>query len=133
MDFFNSMDHEILVRLLEKKIDDRRFVKLIKSMLNAGYLEQRRFHKTYSGCPQGGVISPILSGIYLHELDQFMDELAKQFNKGEGRPINPQYSRVTQAKYQLRKIIDKQGKKPELVDKFLELEKLTKGCQYNNQ
>lgn len=125
-DFFNSMDHGILVRLLEEKIDDRRFVRLIKSMLKSGYLEEWRFYKTYSGCPQGGVISPILSGIYLHELDQFMDELAKQFNKGEERPINPQYSRVTQAKYELRKRMDKEGKKPELVDKFLELDRRQK-------
>ena len=76
------MDHEILVKMLEKKIDDRRFVKLIESMLKAGYLEQWQFYKTYSGCPQGSGISPILSSIYLHELDQFMDELAEHFNKG---------------------------------------------------
>ena len=78
----SRMDHEILVKMLEKKIDDRRFVKLIESMLKAGYLEQWQFYKTYSGCPQGSGISPILSSIYLHELDQFMDELAEHFNKG---------------------------------------------------
>lgn len=56
--FFDNLDHEIMVQLLEKKIDDRQFIKLIKGMLKAGYLEEWRFHQTYSGCPQGGIVTP---------------------------------------------------------------------------
>ena len=71
--FFDSVDHEILVRLLEKKIDDKRFIKLIKGMLKAGYLEEWQYHQTYSGCPQGGIISPILSNLMLDRLDKFIE------------------------------------------------------------
>ena len=108
--FFDSVDHEILVGLLERKIDDRRFIKLIKGMLKAGYLEEWQYHQTYSGCPQGGIISPILSNLYLHELDQFVAELANQFNRGKSRPIDPRYHKVMNAKHRLRKEIDREGK-----------------------
>jgi group II intron reverse transcriptase/maturase len=56
--FFDTIDHDILIRLPEKKIDDRRFIKLIKAMLKAGYVEQWTYHRTYSGTPQGGVVTP---------------------------------------------------------------------------
>ncbi len=130
--FFNSMDHGILVGLLEKKIDDKCFIRLIKGMLKAGYLEEWQYHQTYSGCPQGGIISPILSNIYLHELDQFVTELAKQFNEGESRPVDPRYQKVRRAKHRLRKKIDREGKKPELVAKFLELDRQLKELPYGD-
>ena len=66
-DCFGSLDHEIMIRILSEKIHDNRFLRLIHQMLKAGYLEDWRYHKTLSGAPQGGVVSPILSNIYLHK------------------------------------------------------------------
>src|ERR1700728_265183 len=65
-DCFGSLDHEILLSIMAEKIKDQRFLRLIRNMLKAGYLEDWDYHETLSGCPQGGVVSPILSNIYLH-------------------------------------------------------------------
>jgi RNA-directed DNA polymerase len=59
--FFDSMSHEVMISLLEKKIDDKQFIKLIRCMLKAGYLEEWKYYPTYSGTPQGGIVSPILT------------------------------------------------------------------------
>ena len=72
-DCFGSLDHEILLRILAEKIHDQRFLRLIGSMLKAGFLEDWQYHDTLSGCPQGGVVSPILSNIYLSKLDDFVE------------------------------------------------------------
>ena len=83
--FYDNIDHKVLVALLEQKIDDKRFIKLIKGMLAAGYVEDWRFHRTYSGTPQGGVISPCLANVYLHELDRFVAGKIEAFNRGARR------------------------------------------------
>ena len=67
------LDHEILLGILAEKIHDNRFLRLIRNMLKAGYLEDWQYHDTLSGVPQGGVVSPILSNIYLHKLDEFVE------------------------------------------------------------
>ena len=92
-----------MIRLLEKKIDDPRFIKLIEEMLQAGYLEDWTFHQTYSGTPPGSICSPILANIYLHELDLFMDTLRDQFNKGKKRHANKGYAHYTGQVTRLRK------------------------------
>jgi len=69
-DCFGSLDHSVMLTILSEKIHDGRFLRLIEKMLSAGYLEDWRWNATLSGCPQGGVASPILSNIYLHKLDQ---------------------------------------------------------------
>jgi len=62
-DCFGSLDHDVMVRILAERIRDNRFLRLIGNMLKAGYLEDWQYHQTLSGCPQGGVVSPILSNI----------------------------------------------------------------------
>src|SRR6266568_3297922 len=57
-DCFGSLDHEILLGILAEKIHDQRFLRLIRNMLKAGYLEDWEYHETLSGCPQGGVVTP---------------------------------------------------------------------------
>ena len=94
-DCFGSIDHEILLGILAEKIRDNRFLRLIRNMLKAGYLEDWEYHETLSGCPQGGVASPILSNIYLHKLDEFVErELIPQYTRGASRKVNPEYERV---------------------------------------
>ena len=77
---FDNINHEILVKIIGTKIKDARIIKLIYKFLKAGYLEDWKYHKTYSGTPQGGIISPVLTNIYLHELDKFVMKLKADFD-----------------------------------------------------
>jgi group II intron reverse transcriptase/maturase len=93
-DCFGSFDHEILLGMLAEKTRDQRFLRLIRHMLKAGYLEDWEYRDTLSGVPQGGVVSPILSNIYLDKLDEFVErELIPQYTRGAGRKGNPEYFR----------------------------------------
>lgn len=93
--FFDNVDHDILINILSKRIDDKRFLALIENLLNAGYMEQWNFNNTFSGTPQGGICSPILANIYLNELDEFVQNLTQSFNKGTERAINSDYNYLT--------------------------------------
>ncbi len=72
-DCFGSLDHQIMLDTLAENIHDNRFLRLVRNMLTAGYLEDWIWDSTLSGVPQGGVASPILSNIYLHRLDTFIE------------------------------------------------------------
>ena len=103
-DCFGSLDHEILLGILAEKIRDQRFLRLIRNMMKAGYLEDWEYHDTLSGVPQGGTISPILSNIYLHKLDEFVEqELIPQYTRGALRKGNPEYWRVRARQNRARK------------------------------
>ena len=88
---FDSFDHHVLIELLRKRINDEAFISLMWKFLKAGYMEQWVYYKTYSGTPQGSGISPILSNIYLNELDKYMDEYKTSFDKNK-RTANPKYN-----------------------------------------
>jgi group II intron reverse transcriptase/maturase len=91
-DCFGSLDHEILLGILAEKVRDNRFLRLIRHMLKAGYLEEWDYRDTLSGVPQGGTVSPILSSIYLDKLDKFVEqELIPQYTRGATRAANPAY------------------------------------------
>ncbi len=80
---------------MSEKIRDGRFLRLISNMLSAGYLEDWKWNATLSGAPQGGVVSPVLSNIYLHKLDEFVGTvLVPQYTRGEVRRPNPAYQEV---------------------------------------
>jgi len=88
---FERISHHGLLDILREKIQDERFINLIRKFLNAGYLENWEYHKTYSGTPQGSVISPILTNIYLDQLDRKLDVLCQQYSQGERRTPNGIY------------------------------------------
>jgi group II intron reverse transcriptase/maturase len=100
--FYDRIDHGVLITLLERKIDDRRFINLIKAMLRAGYVEEWVFHRTYSGAPQGGICSPIYANIVLHELDMFMETMQASYHRGKSRAANPAYRAYTEKIRSLR-------------------------------
>jgi group II intron reverse transcriptase/maturase len=97
-DCFGSFDHEVMLSTLAEHIHDNRFLRLVRNMLTAGYLEDWVWHETLSGAPQGGVASPILSGIYLHRLDRFVETvLIPEYTRGKLRARNPAYRKVEHA------------------------------------
>jgi group II intron reverse transcriptase/maturase len=97
-DCFGSLDHEILLETLGEKIHDNRFLRLLKNMLRAGYFEDWEWNATLSGAPQGGVVSPILSNIYLDRLDKFVETvLTPEYTRGKIRKNNPDYAKVQHA------------------------------------
>lgn len=100
--FFDNIDHSTLINLLRKKIHDEKFIRLIYKFLNAGYLEDWIYHRTYSGTPQGGIISPILANIYLHEFDEFVIELKNKFDKGKERKVNSEWNKLNKKIYRRR-------------------------------
>jgi group II intron reverse transcriptase/maturase len=103
-DCFGSFDHEVILSTLAEKVHDNRFLRLIKQMLQAGYLEDWVWNATLSGTPQGGVVSPILSNIYLDRLDKFVETvLIPQYTRGASRALNPEYARVRMAAVRARK------------------------------
>ncbi len=83
--FFDNIDHDVLVGILRERISDDRFIRLIRKFLKAGYVEDWKFHNTYSGTPQGGIVSPILANIYLDKLDKYVKEYIRHFDKGTKR------------------------------------------------
>lgn len=83
--FFDNIDHKVMIGILSIRIKDEMFLRLINKFLRAGYLEEWKYHNSYSGTPQGGIISPILANIYLDEFDKYMQELKSEFDKGKGR------------------------------------------------
>jgi group II intron reverse transcriptase/maturase len=95
-DCFGSLDHEIMIKILAEKIHDNRFLRLVRNMLTAGYLEDWKWNATLSGAPQGGVVSPVLSNIYLHKLDIYVETvLIPRYTQGITRRRNPDYVRAT--------------------------------------
>ena len=95
-DCFGSLDHEVMLAILGEHIHDQRFLHLVGGMLRAGYLEDWTWHATHSGAPQGGVVSPILSNIYLDRLDTFVEQhLVPAWTRGHVRRRSREYGNLT--------------------------------------
>ncbi|MBU1750667.1 MAG: maturase [Chloroflexi bacterium] len=92
---FDEIDHQVLVDILARDIHDGRLLNLIRLALEAGYVEDWQYQRTYSGAPQGGILSPLLSNVYLHELDVFVEDvLIPQYTRGQRRAPDPEYRRL---------------------------------------
>ena len=102
---FDNIDHDVLLSVLGEKLHDNRFLRLLKYLLKAGYMEDWKYGRTLSGTPQGGVISPILSNIYLDRLDKFVENvLIPAHTRGTRRSVNPAWVRLqNRAKYHRKK------------------------------
>ena len=95
-DCFGSIDHDVLLSILAERINDGRFIELIRRMLRAGYMEDWDWHPTISGTPQGGVVSPILANIYLDKLDKHVETmLIPRYTRGINRAKNREYQETT--------------------------------------
>jgi group II intron reverse transcriptase/maturase len=107
-DCFGSFDHQVMITTLSATIHDNRFLRLMRNMLAAGYLEEWTWHATLSGVPQGGIASPVLSNIYLHKLDTFVEQvLIPEYTRGRTRARNPQYRKVEAAIEKARRAGDR--------------------------
>ena len=92
------------MKILARRIHDNRFLRLMRRLLDAGYLEDWRFNATYSGVPQGGVVSPILSNLVLDRWIEFVEkELIAANTRGRRRKTNPPYVALTVAASRARK------------------------------
>jgi group II intron reverse transcriptase/maturase len=101
---FDELDHSVTLGTLGEKIHDNRFLRLVGQMLRAGYLEDWVWNATLSGAPQGGVVSPILSNIYLDRLDKFVETvLLPEYTRGVRRSINPEHKRATNGIWRARR------------------------------
>lgn len=106
--YFDTINHDNLITIMAEKVHDSRFMRLIKHLLKSGYMEEWKYNKTFSGVPQGGVLSPLLSNIYLDKLDQYVEKtLIPQYTRGSQRKQNPAYKSLTAKIHRARK----QGKR----------------------
>jgi len=117
---FDNINHAVLVEIINQKIKDARFLKLIRSFLKAGYMEDWKYHETYSGCPQGGIISPILANIYLNELDRRVMEIKKEFNVATKARYTPEYTKLVGLRQRLHnKIKNSNGiEREKLIEEY---------------
>jgi hypothetical protein len=96
---FDELDLHVLVTLLQKKIHDQRFLNLIWKLLKAGYMDLHGTKReSLIGSPQGSLVSPILANVYLHELDEFVEELRQGLEKGEAKHRDPTYRKISKEK-----------------------------------
>ncbi|MDE7246830.1 MAG: group II intron reverse transcriptase/maturase [Lachnospiraceae bacterium] len=134
--FFDNIDHEVMVGILAERIKDERFLRLIRKFLRAGYLEDWKYHNTYSGTPQGGIISPILANIYLDKLDKFMAKLKKQFDHGKQRSLHPETAKLEYQRRKraaaLRNAVDEEEKRI-LQEEIKEIERKRLAFPYSDQ
>jgi retron-type reverse transcriptase len=107
-DCFGSFDQQVMLSILAEKVHDNRFLRLLHNMLQAGYLEDWVWNATPSGAPQGGCASPVLSNIYLHQLDDFVETvLIPEYTRGDRRARNPAYLKEAAALARARRAGDR--------------------------
>jgi group II intron reverse transcriptase/maturase len=133
---FDNIPHNGLLKAVARRIADGRILSLVSAFLKAGYMESWQFHRTYSGTPQGGIISPLLCNIFLHQLDDYMEHLGAnkvQTKKEQNQRRNPAHVKIDRAIYKrrvkLRGNPDRQVRK-ELLDTIKELEKEKRQIPY---
>jgi group II intron reverse transcriptase/maturase len=126
---FDNIPHNGLLTTVARRIADGKVLSLVSAFLKAGYMEYRQYHQTYSGTPQGGIISPLLCNIFLHQLDEYMVSLGAnrvQTVKERSQRRSAEYRKVenaiSRARRNLRGNLVRQARR-ELLSKLEKLEK----------
>lgn len=94
---YPTINHNRLVNILEKRIEDPRFIRLIRKLLKCGVLDNQQIIRSDTGVPQGSIVSPILANIYYHELDEFVEELKIRYETPANEINNlksPEYKKL---------------------------------------
>jgi len=97
--YFDTINHKKLLKLLGKRIKDRKLLKLTWKFLRAGVMEGKLFRDTKLGTPQGGIVSPLLANVYLHELDRYMTRYTSLTQKEKGARRNQGKGNYTYIRY----------------------------------
>ena len=125
---FDNIDHDVLLSVLGERLHDNRFLRLLKYLLKAGYVEDWKHGRTLSGTPQGGIVSPILANIYLDRLDKFVENvLTPAHTRGQARRRNPAWAALNgQAWYH-----GKQGHRAKALALRKQMQQLPSGDPYD--
>ena len=123
---FDNINHEVLLEIISEKIKDSKLLGVIRNFLKAGYLEDWQYHNTYSGTPQGGIISPILANIYLDKLDKKIEEMKIQFDKPAKRYKTKEYKTVEWAIHIEKKKLKENPDAPERIEWINRIKQLKK-------
>lgn len=104
--FFDNISHNILIDILKERIDDERFINLIRKALNAGYLQFGQFINSIVGTPQGSVVSPILANVYLDTFDKWVEkEVIEKLNKGKIKKVHPERRKLQRRNLRIKEKI----------------------------
>jgi nicotine oxidoreductase len=114
--YFDNIDHKILTSLIKEKINpDRTLMGLFQKIFKAGYLENSKIKHSLIGVPQGGIISPILSNLYLTPFDEFIDKLKEKYQQLPVSKRNPAYRKVEARIYTLRRKLNSWARTDKII------------------
>lgn len=104
---YPTIDHHILIKILQKRINDYRFITLVWQLLKCGVLEKERIQWSKTGVPQGSIISPILANIYYHELDEYVQTLKIKYETPESERNTLKSPAYKALEYKINQVSDK--------------------------
>lgn len=129
---FDNINHDKLIEILSRKIKDSRFLNIIRQFLKSGYIENWTYNETYSGCPQGGICSPILANIYLNELDNKFREIEERFTQPRSAYVTPEYRETNNSMKRLSGRIDHMADETKRAEMIGEYKNLRKSLRHIN-
>jgi len=99
---FDEIPHDKLMEILSEKVQDQRFLNLVRKLLKSGYIDREwGLRNSIIGTPQGGVLSPLLANVFLDKLDKYVEQLKKEYEKGEAKKANRSYRALATRKEKL--------------------------------